>query len=184
MSFVHLVNLISNALGDGGVGRRLRREVLKLLGSHFGYGTFIKGGGYIYGSGLTTGSQCFINRNCYFDLTGPITLGNNIVVGHGVTFITAEHQIGDATRRAGPAIGREITIADGAWIGANVTILPGIKIHEGSIIAAGAVVTKDVRPHIIVAGTPARVIRELELEKVEKLPGVQRTKLQVVDEGY
>ncbi len=48
MSFVHLVNLISNALGDGGISRRLRRELLKLLGSHFGPGTFIKGGGYIW----------------------------------------------------------------------------------------------------------------------------------------
>jgi maltose O-acetyltransferase len=181
MSFVHLVNLISNALGDGGISRRLRRELLKLLGSHFGHGTFIQGGGYIYGSGLTTGSQCFINRNCYFDLSGPITLGNNIAIGHGVTFITTEHQIGDATRRAGPAIGREITIEDGAWVGANVTILPSITIHEGSVIAAGAVVTKDVPPHVIVAGTPARVIRELDLAELEKLPEIQRTKLQVLD---
>jgi maltose O-acetyltransferase len=177
MSFVHLVNLISNALGNGGISRRIRRELLKLLGSHFGHGTFIQGGGYIYGSGLTTGSKCFINRNCYLDLSGPITLGNNVVVGHGVTFITTEHQIGDATRRAGPVIGREITIADGAWVGANVTILPGIKIHEGSIIAAGAVVTKDVPPHVIVAGTPARVIRELEPGILEQLPAVQRTKI-------
>jgi maltose O-acetyltransferase len=176
MTFVHLINLISNVLGDGGIGRRLRRELLKLLGSHFGPGTFVKGGGYIYGGGLTTGSQCFINRNCYFDLTGPITLGNNIVVGHGVTFITAEHQIGDATRRAGPAQGREITIEDGAWIGANVTILPGINIHKGSIIAAGAVVTKDVPPNVIVAGTPARVIKELKSEKGIGLPEFQTQK--------
>jgi maltose O-acetyltransferase len=184
MFFVHLVNLTSNALGDGGISRRLRRELLKLLGSHFGDRTFIKGGGYIYGSGLTTGSQCFINRNCYFDLSGPIILGNNVVIGHGVTFITAEHQIGDATRRAGPAIGRKIMIQDGAWVGANVTILPGITIHKGSIIAAGAVVTKDVPPHVIVAGTPARVIRELELGKGEERPEVPRTKLQVADQAY
>jgi maltose O-acetyltransferase len=176
MTFVHLINLISNVLGDGGIGRRLRRELLKLLGSHFGPGTFVKGGGYIYGGGLTTGSQCFINRNCYFDLSGPIILGNNVVVGHGVTFITAEHRIGDATRRAGPTQGREITIEDGAWIGANVTILPGINIHKGSIIAAGAVVTKDVPPNVIVAGTPARVIRELDSEKGIVLPEFQTQK--------
>lgn len=54
-----------------------------------------------------------------------------------------------------------------AWVGANVTILPGINIHEDSIIAAGAVVTKDVPPHVIVVGTPARVIRELESEELD-----------------
>lgn len=62
-----------------------------------------------------------------------------------------------------------------------MTILPGITIHEGSVIAAGAVVTKDVPPHVIVAGMPARIIRELDLAELEELPEIQRTKLQVLD---
>ena len=83
------------------------------------------------------------------------------MIGHGVTFITATHQIGPASRRAGKVEGSSITVEDGAWIGANVTVLPGITIAAGSIVAAGAVVTRSVPANTLVAGVPAKIVRTL-----------------------
>jgi maltose O-acetyltransferase len=159
---IHLVNLLSNLLSTDSWSCRLRRKLLSLLGNRFGEGTVVWGGSYFGGGKLTTGSACFINRSCHFDFNESITLGRNVVVGHHVTFITAEHQIGDATRRAGPLLGKPIAIGDAAWIGANVTILPGVVIGSGAVVGAGAVVTKDVPPDVVVAGVPAKVLRKLE----------------------
>lgn len=161
---VHIINLISNVLSSDSLSLRLRRKLLGLLGIQLGEGTVVLGGSYFSGGRLVTGAGCYINRGCYFDFNAQITLGNNVVIGHGVTLITAEHAIGDSSRRAGPVSGRPIAVKDGAWIGANATLLPGVVIGQGSIVAAGAVVTKDVSANVVVAGVPAKVVRELESE--------------------
>lgn len=161
LALTHFINLISNILGNDFLSCKLRKMLLSLQGVSLGKGTVIKGGGYIYGGKLSTGVRCHINRNCYFDFTAPITFGNNVVVGHGVTFITAKHQIADAARRAGAVTGAPITVEDGAWIGANSTILPGVSIGKGAVVAAGAVVTKAVPASVIVAGVPAKQIKAL-----------------------
>ena len=159
---IHSSNLLSNLLGNDFTSCLLRRYLFQLLGAKIGAGTIIRGGGYIYGGGLTTGLNCQINRDCYFDFTASIIFGDNVVVGHGVTFITAKHEIGDVTRRAGSVVGCSITVEDGAWIGANSTILPGVLINRGAIVAAGAVVTKDVPPNCLVAGVPAKILKVLD----------------------
>jgi acetyltransferase-like isoleucine patch superfamily enzyme len=123
--------------------------------------TVIDRGVTILGSNIKFGSGCYINRNCFFDLTGNITIGNNVTVGHGVSFVTAVHEIGSPEKRAGKAHGDPIVVEDGAWIGANATILPGVTVGAGSIIAACAVVTKSVQPNTVVAGIPAKRIRDL-----------------------
>ncbi|NER49778.1 MAG: hypothetical protein F6J92_24415 [Symploca sp. SIO1A3] len=79
-----------------------------------------------------------------------------------MTFITTEHKIQDSARRAGPVYGRPILVEDGAWIAANSTILPGITIGKGAIIAAGAMVTKDVPSNVLVGGVPAKMIKGLD----------------------
>lgn len=160
--FVHLVNQLSNILPDDPISCYLRKVLLRFLGIKFGLMTSIKGGSYFAGGGLTTQEKCYINRNCYFDFTGKINFGSNVVVGHGVSFITAHHEIGSRSCRAGKVKGLSIIVGDGVWIGANATILPGITIDEGAIIAAGAVVTKNVNSNTVVAGVPAKVIKELE----------------------
>ena len=110
---------------------------------------------------LSIGADCWLNCPIRLDVTAPITLEDDVVVGFGTTLTTSGHDISCPTRRAGALFARPITIRRGAWIGANATILPGVTVGEGAVVGAGAVVTKDVPPHALVAGNPARVIKEL-----------------------
>lgn len=158
---VLLCNSISSALPDDRLGAGLRLILYRGMGVSFEKRASICGGQYINGSDLYIGSGVFINRNCYFDLSGSVVLSRNVVVGHGVTFITAVHDIGPASRRAGAVRPGSITVKDGAWIGANATILPNVVIGEGAIIAAGALVAADVAPNTIWGGVPARQIKAL-----------------------
>ena len=160
---VHVANGISDFLGNDALSCWLRKQLFTLLGMRIGPGTTLRGGSYLYGGRLTTGKNCQVNRGCYFDFTGPITFADNVVVGHGVTFVTAEHDIGGADRRAGHSVvGQPIVVESGVWVGANALILPGITVHTGAVVAAGAVVTKDVPAQALVTGVPARVVRYLE----------------------
>lgn len=159
--WVHAVNLASNLLGNDVISCALRKLFLRLVGTQLGPHSTFYGGGYVYGRGLSSGACCFVNRDCYFDLTAPISLGADVVVGHGVMFITARHELGPSTRRAGPVEGRPITVEDGAWLGAGCKLLPGTRIGRGAVVATGAVVTGDVAPDTFVAGVPAAPIRAL-----------------------
>lgn len=158
---VQAANLVSNVLGVDALSCALRKLALRAIGTTFAPGTTLHGGGYVYGAGLTIGRNCFINRGCYFDLTATIRLGDEVVVGHGVTFATAGHAIGGPDRRAGPVAGTPITVEDGAWIGASATVLPGVLVGRGAVVAAGAVVSSDVADGALVAGVPAIRIRDL-----------------------
>ena len=158
---IHLTNCLANALGQDIVSRGLRRLLFRALGVRIGRASVIDGGGYIYGNQLVIGRRCFINRSCYFDLTDMVTIGDDVEIGHGVTFITATHRVGPRSRRAGQVTGQPIVVGNGAWVGANATLLPGVTIGSGSIVAAGALVAEDVAENVVVAGVPARHVREL-----------------------
>jgi acetyltransferase-like isoleucine patch superfamily enzyme len=160
---IHLVNAVSNALGQDVLSRGLRRSALRLLGVQIGQRSVVDGGGYIYGGGLSIGRRCYVNRNCYFDLTARVTIHDDVEVGHGVTFVTAAHELGPPRRRAGPVRAQPIVVGHGAWIGANATLLPGVRIGRGAVVAAGAVVVQDVADNVVVGGVPARPIRDLNL---------------------
>lgn len=111
-----------------------------------------------FGKNLTLGKAVFINMGCRFQDTGGITIGDGTLIGHGSTLTTLNHAI-DPRRRADmtPA---PVVIGRNVWLGAAVTVVPGVTIGDGAIIGAGAVVTRDVAPNTIVAGVPARPIRE------------------------
>ncbi len=111
-----------------------------------------------FGKNLKLGQHVFINLGCRFQDTGGITIGDRTLIGHGSTLTTLNHSIDPARR--GDMEPAPIVIGSDVWFGANVTVLPGITIGDGSIVGAGSVVTKDVPPHTIVAGVPARVIRD------------------------
>lgn len=159
---IQLGYLVSCLLGDDWAGRRLRVTTLRLLGARIGPGTVLHGGTYVSRPrGLVVGARTFVNRNCYLDLEGTLTLGEAVTIGHGATFVTTVHTIGPAARRCGPTGARPIDVGDGAWVGANVTVLPGVRIGRGAVVAAGAVVRDDVPPDYLVAGVPARLVRRL-----------------------
>lgn len=113
-----------------------------------------------FGKNIHIGDHVFINAGCSFQDQGGITIGNGCLIGHHTVIATLNHGILPAERAdLHPA---PVVIGDGVWIGSNATILPGVTIGDGSIVAAGAVVAKDVPPSTIVGGVPARVIKQIE----------------------
>lgn len=159
---IHLMHLLLALLGDDFVGKGIRRSVLRGFGATIGPKTSFHGGTYFsLPSRLVVGERCFVNRGCYLDLEGSVTLGDDVVIGHGTTLVTTNHDVGPSSRRAGRAQGEPIVIGRGAWLGANVTVLPGVTIGPGAVVGACSVVTRDVPPDVSVAGVPARIIRSL-----------------------
>ena len=106
--------------------------------------------------GLTIGSCSVINAKCRLDTRGTITIGNNVSISEEVIILTADHNPGSP---AFEGRNRSVTIDDFVWIGTRAIILPGVFIGEGAIIAAGAVVTKNVDPFTVVGGIPAKKIK-------------------------
>ncbi|WP_426562517.1 sugar O-acetyltransferase [Angustibacter sp. McL0619] len=111
-----------------------------------------------FGKNLTLGKHVFINLGCRFQDTGGISIGDGTLIGHGSTLTTLNHHV-DPGRRADMVPG-PIRIGRKVWLGAAVTIVPGVTIGDGAIVGAGAVVTRDVPANVIVAGVPAKIIRE------------------------
>jgi maltose O-acetyltransferase len=105
--------------------------------------------------------SAFINARCIIDGPGAVRVGRNAWVGVDVAFLTSTHEVGSSDQRAGTGIHEKIVVEDGAWIGAKASIFGGVTIGRGAIVGAGAVVREDVAPNTVVAGVPARVIREL-----------------------
>lgn len=110
-----------------------------------------------FGRHTTIGDHVFINRENFFVDLGGITIEDNVLLGPRVTLISVNHNEAPAHRR--DLVLKSVRICRGAWLGANVTVVPGVTVGENAIVAAGAVVTKDVPANTMVAGVPAKVIR-------------------------
>ncbi|MCJ7702812.1 MAG: hypothetical protein MUO62_14610 [Anaerolineales bacterium] len=147
------------------VMNRLRTQVLRFAGIHIGKGSIFFGIPTLVGgldlSTLQIGENAILSIELYFDLAAPIKIGNSANIGPQTMLITGTHKIGPAENRLGELIPLPIHIGDGVWIGARATILPGVTVGSGAVIAAGALVNRDVAPNTLVAGVPAKVIREL-----------------------
>lgn len=110
---------------------------------------------------LTIGRNSFINYRCFLDLGDDIIIGNNVAIAFGCTFINSAHVLGGKECRAGKSIADKITVEDGCWIGANSTIMPGVKISKGSIIGSNSLVLHDTEPNCLYVGQPVRKVKEL-----------------------
>lgn len=106
---------------------------------------------------LELGSYVAIDDEVYLYSAAKITIGTKVAISREAFLCTASHDITKANR---PLMVAPIMVADGVWIGARAIILPGVTIGEGAVVAAGAVVTKDVEPWTVVGGNPAKVIKE------------------------
>jgi acetyltransferase-like isoleucine patch superfamily enzyme len=113
-----------------------------------------------FGRFIQLGKRVFINHACSFLDMGGITLEDDVLIGPKVNLITENHPLEPANRRA--LISKPIIIKRNAWIGAAATILPGVTIGENAVVAAGAVVSKDVPANTIVGGVPAKVIKSID----------------------
>lgn len=96
-------------------------------------------------------------------IIGPVTIGSHVNLAQGITITALNHNFDDSEKRIDQQgiSTKEVVLEDDIWVGANAVILPGVTIGKHAVVAAGAIVTKDVPPHSLVAGVPAKVIRQI-----------------------
>ena len=112
-----------------------------------------------YGKHTKIGKNVFINFNCTFLDLGGITIEDGVLIAPNVSLLSEGHPIEPENRHA--LVPKAVHIKKNAWIGAGATILHGVTIGENSVVAAGSVVSKNVPDNVIVAGTPAKIIKEI-----------------------
>lgn len=110
-----------------------------------------------FGKNIKIGKDVFINSGCCFQDQGGIEIGDGCLIGQQVVLATLNHDLNPNCR--GDMIPAPIKIGNRVWIGAHVTVLPGVTIGDNSVVGAGAVVTKDVPPNVVVVGNPARIVK-------------------------
>ena len=114
------------------------------------------------GKNIHLGENVFINSGCKFQDQGGIYIGDRSLIGHNVVLATLNHPLPPSQRSS--LVPKPIHIEEDVWIGAGAVVLPGVRIGRGSVVAAGAVVTKDVPPMTVVGGVPAKPIKTIEGE--------------------
>lgn len=116
-----------------------------------------------YGQNIHLGRGVFINACCHFQDHGGVTLGDGCQIGHNVVFATLDHGLEPEDRATTyPA---PIVLGRNVWVGSNATILRGVRIGDNAVVAAGAVVTKDVPAEVIVGGVPARILGSIHRDR-------------------
>lgn len=115
------------------------------------------------GKNIHLGKDVFINSGCKFQDQGGIYIGDRALIGHNVVLATLNHPL-DPNHRAGlePA---PIHLEEDVWIGSGAIVLPGVRLGRGCVVAAGAVVNKDVPPMTVVGGIPAKPLKRIEEEQ-------------------
>lgn len=136
----------------------IRKFWLKAIRTNVGNNSYIDPQCYIIDANrLTIGSDTHINRQCTLDARGGLTIGSSVSISHGVIIMSGSHDV-NSKHFNGKFL--PINISDYVWIGCGAIILQNVNIGKGAVIAAGAVVTKDIPPYSIAAGVPAKIIGE------------------------
>lgn len=112
-----------------------------------------------FGRFIRLGKNVFINHTCSFLDIGGITIEDDVQIGPSVKITSENHPLDPAGRKT--VLLKPVVIKRNAWIGAGATILPGVTVGENAVVAAGAVVSRDVPPNTVVAGIPAKVVKTL-----------------------
>lgn len=155
-----LLAAFNGSLPDAGPARK--KILTDLLGS-LGKGVYIEPPFYCdYGWNIHLSEKVYFNFNCIILDVCEVRIGPRTLVGPAVQIYAATHPLDASLRAMELECGRPITIGADVWVGGGATICPGVTIGDRSVIAAGAIVTKDVPPDCLVAGNPARLRRHLE----------------------
>jgi maltose O-acetyltransferase len=159
-----MANLLTVVMPRFAFGRT-RSVLLRAAGVQVGTHTLIMGPVHLTGeadaSKLTIGDHVMISGPLYVDLGASVEVGDRVHLGHDVMLLTQTHKIGGPNERCGERESAPIRIEAGAWLASRVTVLPGVTIGKGSVVAAGAVVAENVPANVLVGGVPAKRIRSL-----------------------
>lgn len=115
-----------------------------------------------YGYNISVGNNFYANFNLVILDEAPVTFGDNVFIAPNCGFYTAGHPIDAAQRNRGLEYARPISVGDNVWIGAGVTVLPGVTIGDNCVVGAGSVVVRDLPPYSIAVGNPCQVIKTIE----------------------
>ncbi|WP_454193273.1 DapH/DapD/GlmU-related protein [Paenibacillus sp. Marseille-Q7038] len=115
-----------------------------------------------FGKNITVGKNVFFNTGCSFQDRGGIRIGDGSLIGMNVTIATLNHGLSIETRNV--TYSSPVVIGENVWIGSSATILPGVTVGDNAVVAAGAVVTKDVPANTVVAGVPAKAIKKIDVD--------------------
>ena len=119
-----------------------------------------------FGKNITIGKDVFINSGCHFQDQGGIEIGDGALIGHNVVLATINHDLNPKENRKNHYA--PIRIGAHVWIGSNATILPGVTLGDYAVVAAGAVVTRNVPAMTVVGGAPAKVLKVVQEEKEDR----------------
>lgn len=152
---------LSSALNSATDTNQIRTHLSKIIGNSIDSSTIIFVPFHTnFGKHILIGKNVFINHGCSFLDLGGITIEDDVLIGPKVSLITENHPTDPANRKSLDLA--KIVIKKNAWIGAGAIILPGVTVGENAIVAAGAVVNKDVANNTIVAGVPAKFIKNIQ----------------------
>lgn len=115
-----------------------------------------------YGYNIKVGNNFYANFNLVILDDAPVTFGDNVFIAPNCGFYTAGHPIDAVERNKGLEYARPISVGNNVWIGAGVSVLPGVTIGDNCVIGAGSVVVKDIPPHSIAVGNPCKVIKTIK----------------------
>ncbi len=141
-----------------------RKSSRKIIKSLFGQcaGAWIEPDFYCdYGYNIRTGKNFYANHGLVILDAAPVVFGDDVMIAPGVLISTATHPLDPSKRKKGLETAKPITIGNNVWIGMGAKILEGVSIGANAVVAAGAVVNKDVKTNTVVAGVPAKVIKNL-----------------------
>lgn len=133
-------------------------------GVHMGCHVWFYGPGQVRRTGLSIGAYSRVNRDCCLDARGRLEIGKHVSISPDVTILTASHGVNQPDFRVET---RPVVIEDHVWVGTRAMILPGVTLGRGCVVAAGAVVSRDVPPLAVVAGVPATWVGEREPEAAD-----------------
>ena len=144
-----------------------KRKLLISIGINVGRNTKIVGPIFCTGK-LSIGESCWIGANFTVRGNGSVTIGNNVDIGPDVTFLTGSHEIGGKERRAGQGYNCNQKIGNGCWLGAKSVFVNNICVGDSIVVAAMALVCKDVSDNVLIGGVPAKIIKTLSSDETDK----------------